>query len=336
MQAAVFEGPGHLVLKEVAQPVLRRPDHVRLQVEAVGICGTDVHITSDPPGYAATPGVILGHEFVGRVAEVGGDVTHVVVGDRVVVNPNLSCGVCSACASLRPNLCANIRAVGIDEDGAFAAQWVGASRLCYRISGAVTPAAGAFGEMLADVVNGINRASIRPGQSAAVIGLGPIGHLFAQVLSHSGADPVFLIDRAPYRLDAARRLGWKNVVDTGISVEMEELRRRTNGGPDLIVDAVGSVLGAAIDLVGRGGTVVVFGVNTRAQTEISQSLITTKELKVIGTWLAPGSFPDAVRLLESGALALEPLVSHRLPLAAVHEGLELLRSQQALKVLIQP
>ena len=336
MLAAVFEGPGHLVLKQVGLPVVRRADQVRLRVEAVGICGTDVHITSDPPGYPATPGVILGHEFVGRIEEVGSDVTHVVVGDRVVVNPNLSCGVCRACASLRPNLCSKLRAVGIDEDGAFAEQWVGASRLCFRVSDAVTPVAGAFGEMLADVVNGMNRAGIRPGQSAAVIGLGPIGHLFAQVISHSGAGSVFLIDRAPYRLDAARRLGWRNVVDAGSSVEMEALRRATHGGPDLVVDAVGSVLGTAVDIVGRGGTVLVFGVNTRARTEIAQSWITTKELKVLGTWLAPGSFPDAVRLLESGALDLESLVSHRLPLTAVHDGLELLRSQQALKVLIEP
>lgn len=336
MQAAVFAGVGRLDLREVDQPVIHRPDEVRLRVEAVGICGTDVHITSNPPGYAATAGIILGHEFVGRVEDVGDAVAHIEPGDRVVVNPNLSCGVCQACASLRPNLCSRIRAIGIHENGAFAEQWVGAAQLCHRISEAVSPLAGAFAEMLADVVNGTRRSNVRPGMSVVVLGLGPIGHLFAQVLRQSGADPIILIDRAPYRLEIARRLGWSNVLDGSDPGIAERVRDLVPAGPDIVVDASGGALGSAVEFAARGGTILVFGVNTRATVELPQALVTTKELRILGTWLAPGTFPEAVAILESGKLELEPLVTHRFPLPGIFEALDLLRAQRALKIVIQP
>ena len=112
MLAAVFEGEGQLTLKEVPVPRVERPDQVLLEVNAVSICGTDVHIVAVPPGYIATPGTILGHELVGTVVEKGEEVTHLQIGDKVVVNPNDYCGVCTYCRKNLPNECENIKALG--------------------------------------------------------------------------------------------------------------------------------------------------------------------------------------------------------------------------------
>ena len=118
MLAAVFEDVGKLELKMVPVPRIQREDQVLVEVEAVSICGTDVHITAVPPGYEAVPGTILGHELVGKIIEKGEAVEHLQIGDRVVVNPNDYCGVCRYCRKNLPNLCENIIPLGIDYHGA--------------------------------------------------------------------------------------------------------------------------------------------------------------------------------------------------------------------------
>ena len=120
MKAAVFEGEGKLVLKEVPTPKIRKPDDIIGKIEVCSICGTDVHMTNVPAGYPATPGTILGHELVATVAEIGSGVTQFQVGDRFVVNPNEYCGACWYCKNNLPNECETIQAMGIDVDGGFA------------------------------------------------------------------------------------------------------------------------------------------------------------------------------------------------------------------------
>lgn len=336
MPAAVFEGPGRLVLREVPEPEISAPDHVKVRVEAAGICGTDVHIVAVPPGYQATPGTILGHEFAGRVVAVGDAVRHLKIGDRVAVNPNDYCGCCPSCRQNRPNLCRQIVAIGIDAHGAFAPFWVGAAKLAFRIDEHVPPAHAAFAEMLADTLNGTHKAALHPGETAAVIGLGPIGHLFAQVLRASGAKRIVLVDHGAARSQVARDLGWEFVICASGENAVQQVCDLTDGGPDVVVDAAGSALADAIAMARPGGRVIVFGVNTRAQTVFPQAFITTKELHITGAWLANGTFPDAVRFLEAGTLMIEPLITCRLPLEKVHEGLDLLRQRRALKVIIEP
>lgn len=118
----------------VPVPQIQREDQVLVEVEAVSICGTDVHITAVPPGYEATPGTILGHELVGKIIEKGEAVEHLQVGDRVVVNPNDYCGVCQYCRKNLPNECENIIPLGIDYDGAFAKYCLISGKVAYKIS----------------------------------------------------------------------------------------------------------------------------------------------------------------------------------------------------------
>src|SRR3989304_9260775 len=120
MRAAVFQGNGRLAIEDRPEPVITAPDDVIIAVEACGICGTDVQILNVPPGHPATPGTIMGHEFIGHVTAVGSAVGDVRVGQRVTVDPDPKCGACTSCRAGRPANCLNLSALGIFRDGALA------------------------------------------------------------------------------------------------------------------------------------------------------------------------------------------------------------------------
>ena len=113
MRAAVFLGEGRLEIREVPEPSIDGADDVLIDVEACGICGSDVHVLDVPPGHPATPGTILGHEFVGRLAAVGAAVDGLAAGQRVVVDPDPKCGACESCRAGRPANCSRIVALGV-------------------------------------------------------------------------------------------------------------------------------------------------------------------------------------------------------------------------------
>lgn len=336
MKAAVFEGEGQLNLKQVPVPGIERDDQVLLEVEAVSICGTDVHIVSVPPGYEATPGTILGHEFVGAVVEKGPRVAHLDVGARVVVNPNDYCGVCTYCQRNLPNQCENIVALGIHADGAFAKYCRVSGQVAHPIAPHVPVGEAACAEPLACVINGTQKVRLQPGETAVVIGAGPIGLLMAMMFEASGVGKLIIAERAPFRIQHARDMGIGRVVD----VEEEDVEavvlEETGIGADVVADMVGSQLAQAVDLARKGGKVLLFGVNAQATAHLAQSEITFKELQVLGTWLANATFPEAVRVLESGRLDVGGLITDTVPLDEIHSGLETLAAGEGVKIIVEP
>ena len=120
MKCAVFHGPGDLRVEQRPQPQIGRSTDVLLRVEAASLCGTDLHILANPPGHPATPGAILGHEYLGEIVNAGDAVEGLKVGDRVVVDPNITCGRCAYCRRGANNLCLNMTTLGIFLDGGFA------------------------------------------------------------------------------------------------------------------------------------------------------------------------------------------------------------------------
>jgi threonine dehydrogenase-like Zn-dependent dehydrogenase len=334
MQAFVFEGSGQLSLQDRPMPVLARPDDVLIAVEACGICGTDVQILNVPPGHPATPGTILGHEFVGRVQAAGSSVDASLVGRRVIVDPDPKCGSCTSCRAGRPATCSNIVALGIFRDGALASHVIAPESACHPISDGVPADIAALVEPLACVMNGTNRAAVRPGESAVVFGAGAIGCLFTAVLSASGASPVIVVEPRTERGAVALALGASVVVTPDdLSARRAEL---LPDGADVVVDAVGSVLAQAIDIAAQSGRLVIFGMNSNARPPIHQTVITEKGLTIMGSYITNFTFPPAIKLVESGVVDLRPLISASLPLARTAEGIAMLRSGQATKVIITP
>jgi len=324
MQAGVFAGIGRLEVSERPLPHVERATEVVLDVESCGICGTDLQILSDPPGHPATVGVVLGHEFVGTVAEAGPD-AGLGPGDRVVVEPNVSCGVCASCRNGRRNQCERYTTLGIFVDGGLAPKVRVPAAQCHPISRALPAEVAALAEPLSTVVHGARQAAVFPGETAVVLGAGPIGLMFVALLRLAGAE-VATVEPSPGRAALAERLG-AHVLAPG-----EPLA----GGADVVVDAVGSQLGAALELVRTGGRILLFGVNERARAEVPQVLITRRELTILGSFVGQNVFPDAIRLLEQGRLDLAPLVTHRIGLDELPGAVDELRAGQAVKVEVAP
>lgn len=336
MRAAVFEGEGRLVLKEVPVPRIERPDQMIGKIEVCSICGTDVHMTNVPAGYPATPGTILGHELVASVVEVGESVTQFQVGDRFVVNPNEYCGACYYCKNNLPNECEKIEAMGIDVDGGFAEYVRVAEKMAYKLPETLPTPIAAYAEPLACVLNGAAKIRVNPAESVCVVGAGPVGLLFIQLLKAAGAKPIIAVEPNAMRREYALKCGADVCVDPAAEDVRDVVRKLTQIGVDYAIDVVGNQMPVTLDVIRKGGTCLLMGNNARANPNIVQSLITYKEAKVLGTWLANASFGQAVKLLDSGLLHLDFMITHTLPLEEIHEAIDLLRRGGGVEVLVDP
>jgi len=332
MKAAVFKSPGVLDVADWPEPTDLAADEVLIEVECCGMCGSDVHALSVPPGHPTEPGTVMGHEFVGYVVDRGAGVSNLELGTRVVVDPDPSCGACRNCQRGMPSACLNVRAIGVYRDGGLARLCRVPARAAFVISQDVPPELAAIAEPLACVVHGVERSEVRPGDSAVVFGGGSIGCMFAALFHAAGASPTILIEPADRRRQIALDCG----VDAAFTPEEWAARRDEElpFGADVVVDAVGSLFTDALANVATGGRVVLIGMNSTARAEISQNDITRRGITVIGSYITNFTFPTAIRLLERGTPDLSPIVTHRLSLDEVHHGLELLRSGEALKVVI--
>lgn len=334
MRAAVFKGDGVVELQDVPEPVVERDDDVVIEVEACGICGSDLQILNVPPGHPADPGVVMGHEFIGRVSALGSAVAGLRIGQRVTADPDPKCGVCGPCRAGRPASCENVRALGIFRDGALARLVKAPADAVFPLSDAPPTRIAALIEPLACVVNGVNKANPRPGESAVIFGAGAIGCLFLAMFKAAGASPVIVVEPQEARAAVATAVGADAVVHPDDLAE----RRRTllPFGADIVVDAVGSQFGAAVEHAALGGRIVLFGQNQTARPPIHQYTITERSLSVFGSYVTAFTFPTAIRLVESGALRLDPIVTDVLPLERLADGLDRLRSGAATKVVLTP
>ena len=335
MTAAVFEGEGRLAIAEPPIPSIEHPDDVLIAVEACGVCGTDLHILEMPPGHPATPGVIMGHEFVGIVREVGPDAIGLSASDRVAVGPNLSCGSCTWCKRGAPNHCELFTTMGIFRDGGLAPFAVAPASACHVVSRDLPREIAALTEPLSCVVNGVEQAHLLPGESVAVIGAGPVGLMFLALFRAAGAGQLIVVEPTELRRDAAKRMGADVCLDSSSKDAAAAVRDATSvEGCDVVVDAVGSQMGTALGSARMGGRVLLFGMNTNARSDVRQYDITRNEFTVFGTYVGTNVFPKAARILGSGLVDLSPMISHRVPLEDLPRAFEALRRGEAVKVVV--
>jgi threonine dehydrogenase-like Zn-dependent dehydrogenase len=324
VKAAVLADVGTLAIEERAEPSVADGE-VLLDVEACGVCGTDLHILSTPPSHPANVGVVLGHEFVGRVRERGTAVESVAVGDRVAVAPNLWCGECAWCRRGLRNQCERGTTYGIFIDGGLAPLVAVKARACFPISTDLPAHVAALAEPLSTVVHGARQAQAFPGERAVVIGGGPIGAMFCALLTLAGAS-VTVVEPVRERAELAAALGAVDVVSPDGVGGLEA---------EIVVDAVGSQLAAALEVVARGGRVLLFGMNEHARAEVAQSRITRDELTVLGSYVGQDVLPDAIRLLEQGRIDFARLVTHRIAVDELPAAIDELRAGRALKVEVE-
>jgi (R,R)-butanediol dehydrogenase/meso-butanediol dehydrogenase/diacetyl reductase len=321
MLAAIFEDEGKLGVREVPIPKITSPQDVLIKVEVCGVCGTDIRFLAVPPVIHAKKGVVLGHEYIGHVVDVGDDVAQFQPGDRVAVIPDVPCGYCRFCAEGRPNLCQNMVSIGGDSDGGFAHYALAPAKALYRISPNLPVEEGAFVELLSCVLGGVQKAALLPGEDVVILGAGPAGLVYMKVFKAAGAGKVIVAEVAPWRIDFARQAGADLVINPRQENLPEAVKAATDGGAHVVVDAVGSQLAPAMSVARRGARIIVFGEDHSAECTIRPRDIQGQELRILGSFIGIQVFPQAVKMLESGAVRLTDLITHRLPLHQLSAGI---------------
>lgn len=328
MKAASLTAPHELQIVEADIPEVG-PGDVRVRVVACGLCGTDLHTLAGNNAlvrYPATPG----HEFVGVVDAVGDRVRSVAAGERVAVDPSRSCGHCIKCRSGWPNLCPDKGGYGSRFPGGFAEYVVVQEESCVAIGEDVSWERAVLAEPLACVLHGMDRLGPVLGRKTLVFGAGTIGMLAAALLLEAGAQ-VQMVELSETRREIAR--AW------GIRCEESAASFDDGSGWDVVVDATGvpAAIQQALTLVRRGGTMLMLGVAPADQTiELSPYRVNWHELTIIGSMAIRLSFQRAVELLPHITAPLETLVTHVVPLEQLSEGIELIRSKNAMKVIVAP
>lgn len=321
MLAAVFEDEGRLTVQEKPIPTIISPRDALIKVEVCGVCGTDIRILAVPPVAHADKGVVLGHEYTGQVVAVGKDVVEVQPGDRVAPIADIPCSFCRFCREGRPNLCENAVAIGAQIDGGFAQYALAPAHCLVKVSPDLPAEEAAFIELLSCVMGGVQKAALLPGEDVVIIGAGPAGLVYLEVFKAAGAGQVIMAEVSPWRIEFARRSGADLVIDPREQDLAQAVMRVTDGGAHVVVDAVGSQLPAAMSVARKGGRIIVFGEDHQARCTIRPQDIQGKELKILGSFIGIQVFPLAVHMLESGAVSLSGLVTHRLSLQDLPAGI---------------
>ncbi len=340
MKAAVFHGIGDIRVEEVPEPKIS-DNEVLIKVGAAGICGTDIHFYRGE--WAVKAPVILGHEFSGSIAELGGHVEGFEVGDRVVAEPNLVCGSCHFCLMSEKNFfCEKLEGVGVTVNGAFAEYVKTRKENIYKFAEGLSFEEAALIEPLACGIRGIDNAGIKTGDTVAIVGAGPIGLLLLQLAKMSGASKVIQTDMKQERLRMAESLGADHTVNISREDPVKAIKSLTNGyGVDVAIEAVGSpdAITQAMNATRNGGRLNIFGVSPEnAVWKVKPFELYAKELTITTSFRSPFTFQRAVQIASTGKLVLKPLISHVFPLVEIKKAFDIVNNklENVGKVIIKP
>lgn len=329
--------PG-LALEDVPLPVVG-PDDVLVRVLRTGICGTDLHIESWDgwaKSHVSVP-LVVGHEFVGEIVEMGGEVRELAPGDLVSGEGHLVCGRCRNCMAGRRVLCANTRSVGVNRDGAFA-EYISlpAGNIWRHDPGIDLDVAAIFDPF----GNAVHTALAFPvlGEDVLITGAGPIGIMAALVCRKAGARYVVITDVSPYRLELARKMGVTlavQAVDGALGAAMKELGMKEGFDVGLEISGAASALSEMISSMSHGGRIAMLGLPTK-EFGIDWSHLVTNMLTLRGiygremfeTWYW-------MSVLVHSGLDIAPVVTHRFPASEFQAGFEAVRSAECGKVVLQ-
>ncbi|MBC7725595.1 MAG: zinc-dependent alcohol dehydrogenase family protein [Burkholderiaceae bacterium] len=340
MKAVVYDAPRSFTVTEVPTPVAT-PGDLLIKVIQTGVCGTDLHIHNGD-FYSAFP-LIPGHEVVGTVAELGEGVTGFARGERVSINPNISCGNCHQCHVGNQLMCLNLRGLGSNWPGGFAEYLAIPAAYCFSVEGLPDDTA-VFTEPASCAMHGLETLAVRPGSTALVFGAGPTGLLLSQLLARGGASKVTVAASSRFKLDRALALGIDEtyLMDrTDLDRSERELLELSGGdGYDIVIDATGSaaVSERTVALTRTGGTVMFYGVTgPDDRVSLSPYDIFRREITIKGSFAEISSFPQTISALRNGRAVTDGLITHRFPLEEWGVALDALQNDPTVhKIVMVP
>jgi 2-desacetyl-2-hydroxyethyl bacteriochlorophyllide A dehydrogenase len=335
---AVITSPGKIEFQQKTLPVLGDED-VLIRIHAAAICGSDLHLFKGLHPSVSLP-VSVGHEAAGEIIEVGKAVTKHSLGDRVTIEPVITCGNCSYCLRGDYNLCANISFQYRKGQGAFAPYFIVHQNRAHRLPENISNDEGALVEPLSVAMHAVKKSGIGLGQTSAVFGAGAIGILVSMLARQASGVGSIICDIHPYRLNKALELGARLAVNSREQDAVQAVLGATEGmGVDKSFEAVGleATLIQSLQVLKRGGNTTLLGIFEQSENRLPVNLFVQREISLSGSQGYSWDFQDSLKMLAAGAFDLKPLITHRLPLKSLAEGFEILMNpkNESIKVILQ-
>jgi L-iditol 2-dehydrogenase len=343
MNALLLSEYKHLAVTTLPVPV-PAPTDILVQVAACGICGSDVHGFDGTSGRRIPP-LVMGHEAAGIVAAIGSEVSKFAVGDRVTFDSTVYCGVCAFCRKGEINLCDDRQVVGVScgdysRAGAFAEYVAVPERIVYKLPDALGFAEAAMLEAVSVALHSVAVSKLEGGETALVIGAGMIGLLTLQAARAAGCSRVFVADIDATRLKSANELGAdKTLLLSGAELTKEILNLTEGRGVDVVLEAVGrnETIATAIDSVRKGGTVTLIG-NITPQVNLPLQKVVSRQIRLQGSCASCGEYPEAMKLMTSGKIRVDTLITAVAPLSDGPSWFDRLHSREPnlMKIVLDP
>jgi len=343
MKAAVMPKPGTIVMEE--RPVPQVGDHeVLIKIMAVGVCGSDVHYYENGRigRFVVEKPIILGHECAGMIAAVGASVTRFHIGDRVAIEPGVTCGRCSACKEGRYNLCPDVQFLATPPvDGAFVQYMTIREDMVFPIPDHLTYEEAALNEPFSVGIHAAKRCQLQPGTTVAIMGMGPVGLMAVAAAKSFGASRIIVTDLEQVRLEAARRMGATHVINVREEDAIERIRELTGGvGVDTAWETAGNpkALQTALHSLRRGGKLVIVGLPAQDEIPLNVPFIADNEVDIYGVFRYANTYPMGIEFLASGTIDTKSLITDRYPLEQTQEALEraIHNKSGSLKIMVYP
>lgn len=342
MKAAKFYNAKDFKIEEVSAPTVK-PGHVVVDVEWIGICGSDIHEYVAGP-LNAIPGTTMGHEFSAVVSEVGDGVTNVKVGDRVAcVNLDV-CGECKYCKAGQRNLCEKMGIdgyglLGFTADGAFADKALLKAKNCIKIPDSLSLEHAAMVEPGAVTLHAVNKSRLTEGKTAAVFGAGPIGLLLVIMAKAKKASQIIVVDVAEDRLEMAKKLGATTVINPMKENAVEKIKEITDGGVDVAFEAAGvqPTFSSATKCLTKNGEVMIVALYEKDVT-LSLMDLTMGESIISNSFCYSEEFPEVIDIYSSNIVDLDLLITKKIHLDdLIEEGFETnINDKTHIKILVTP
>ncbi|MNZ60794.1 Sorbitol dehydrogenase [compost metagenome] len=343
MEAAVMVQPLDIEIQHIPIPVPKE-DEALVKVYCIGVCGSDVHYYEHGRigRYVVEKPIILGHELAGEVVAIGEKVANVAVGDRVAVEPGVTCGRCDYCKSGRYNLCPDVVFMATPPvDGAWAEYVAVRSDFLFKLPDSVSYEQGALLEPLSVGLHAMNRAKVTPADRLLVTGLGPIGLLAIQAAKVFGVSEIYATDIVPFRQQLAREMGVTEVIDPMREDAKERIAELTGGkGVTVVVESSGNAraIADAVRTVRRGGRIVLVGMPAASEIPLDINAIIDAEIDMLGLFRYANTYPGAIQALSRPQLDIERVITHKYALKDAKEAVEMARTQKdtSIKIMIYP
>ncbi|MBK5290382.1 MAG: zinc-binding dehydrogenase [Acidobacteriia bacterium] len=328
MKSVALTGRRQLEIQEVPLPPEPGPGQLLVRLRAVGLCGSDMHwyLEGCVGHNMAVYPMVLGHEPVGDVVAVGPGLTSHQIGQRVSVEPTVSCGHCAYCLTGHHNNCVHgVFMGGPSAEGFFRECALVPARNAEVVPESFTPLQATLIEPTAVIVHLLELVRIKVGDTVAVLGAGPIGLLAATLARYAGASRVIIADRVGHRLQLARRLGIDAAVDMSRESVVDAVMDLTAGrGADVVLDAAGApeTIQAGLDMARPGGQFVLVGIPSQRQFPVDLHAAMAKELRIQTIKRSNHKGREAIELIQDGRIP-ESIITHRLTIEQTPEAFDL-------------